>query len=131
MRIPKGRKRLREAIKQFYGPQFGRDLDIEKEILVTVGATGGDFSDTLVREVANLSESLIGLYATFAAFLEQGDEVIIFEPYFDQYPFFSGFNGGKPVFVPLHPPAASIQSPTTDDWKIDFDELRSVRSPRI
>jgi kynurenine aminotransferase len=41
---PKGRKRLREAIKQFYGPQFGRDLDIEKEILVTVGATGGDIS---------------------------------------------------------------------------------------
>ena len=29
----KGRKRLREAIKQFYGPQFGRDLDIETEIL--------------------------------------------------------------------------------------------------
>jgi kynurenine aminotransferase len=38
---PKGRIRLREAIKQFYGPHFGRELDIETEILVTSGATEG------------------------------------------------------------------------------------------
>src|SRR5215471_3486773 len=35
---PKGRIRLREAIKKFYGPRFGRDLDVESEILVTSGA---------------------------------------------------------------------------------------------
>jgi kynurenine aminotransferase len=50
----------------------------------------------------------------------------MFEPYFDQYTFFASFNGGKPVFVPLHPPPPSHQNPTSDDWKIDFDELRSV-----
>ena len=39
---PRGRIRLREAIKNFYGPQFGRDLDVESEILVTSGANEGD-----------------------------------------------------------------------------------------
>lgn len=38
---PKGRMRLREAIKKVYGPQLGRDLDVETEILVTSGANEG------------------------------------------------------------------------------------------
>jgi kynurenine aminotransferase len=39
---PRGRIRLREAIKKFYGPNFGRDLDVESDILVTSGANEGD-----------------------------------------------------------------------------------------
>jgi kynurenine aminotransferase len=42
---PKGRIRLREAIKNFYGPQFGRNLDVESEILVTSGANEGEPSE--------------------------------------------------------------------------------------
>lgn len=38
---PRGRIRLREAIKNFYGPQFNRNLDVESEILVTSGANEG------------------------------------------------------------------------------------------
>lgn len=38
---PRGRIRLREAIKAFYGPQLGRDLNVESEILVTSGANEG------------------------------------------------------------------------------------------
>ena len=38
---PKGRPRLRQAIKQFYGPHFKRDLDVQSEILVTSGANEG------------------------------------------------------------------------------------------
>jgi len=38
---PKGRIRLREAIKTFYGPKLNRDLDVESEILVTSGANEG------------------------------------------------------------------------------------------
>ena len=38
---PKGRIRLREAIKAFYGPRLNRDLDVESEILVTSGANEG------------------------------------------------------------------------------------------
>jgi kynurenine aminotransferase len=38
---PRGRIRLRQAIKDFYGNQFNRDLDVESEILVTSGANEG------------------------------------------------------------------------------------------
>ena len=34
------------------------------------------------------------------------------------------FNGGVPVYVPLHPPAAELEKPTSNDWTIDFAELR-------
>lgn len=38
---PKGRIRLRNAIKQFYEASFNRDLDVETNILVTSGANEG------------------------------------------------------------------------------------------
>lgn len=38
---PKGRIRLRQAIKKFYEADFKRDLDVESEILVTSGANEG------------------------------------------------------------------------------------------
>ncbi|CAE6435799.1 unnamed protein product [Rhizoctonia solani] len=105
---PKGRIRLREAIRDHYSPQFaslGRPLDVETEILVTSGANEGQ-------------------YSMFTAFLNPGDEVIMFEPFFDQYLPSVTFNAGIPVYVPLHPPKASSQKPTSAEWTIDFDELR-------
>lgn len=38
---PRGRLRLRQALKNFYDPLFRRDLDINSEILVTSGANEG------------------------------------------------------------------------------------------
>ena len=40
---PKGRPRLRQAIKKHYSPDFGRELDVETEILVTSGANEGEY----------------------------------------------------------------------------------------
>jgi len=62
--------------------------------------------------------------------LDHGDEVIMFEPFFDQYLPSVTFNGGKPVYVPLHPPNASIEKPTSNDWTIDEAELRRAVTPR-
>ncbi|KAF9247179.1 PLP-dependent transferase [Melanogaster broomeanus] len=108
---PKGRIRLRQAIKSFYESSFNRSLDVETEILVTSGANEGQ-------------------YSVFAAFLEQGDEVIMFEPFFDQYLPSVTFNGGKPVYVPLHPNMDGDR-PNSSDWRIDFDELRYTKFPFI
>ncbi|EEB89998.1 hypothetical protein MPER_11854 [Moniliophthora perniciosa FA553] len=108
---PKGRIRLREAIKKVYGPQFNRDLDVETEMVVTSGANEGQ-------------------YAMWTAFLEPGDEVIMFEPFFDQYLPSIVFNSGKPVYVPLHPPKNNTGRITSDDWTIDIDELRAAITPR-
>ena len=71
---------------------------------------------------------LPGQYAAFTAFIEPGDEVIIFEPFFDQYLPSVAFNGGKCVYVPLHPsaaPAPGVQI-GKQSWDIDFNELRCV-----
>ncbi|KAF9263526.1 1-aminocyclopropane-1-carboxylate synthase 1 [Marasmius fiardii PR-910] len=107
---PKGRIRLREAIKNYYGPQLQKDLNPETEILVTSGANEG-------------------MYSVWTAFLNHDDEVIVFEPFFDQYLPSIVFNGGKPVYVPMHPPIASGKS-SSNDWTIDFDELRRAITPR-
>jgi kynurenine aminotransferase len=49
---PKGRPRLRQAIKDFYEPSFGRELDINSEILVTSGANEGRLALPLSIAVA-------------------------------------------------------------------------------
>lgn len=51
----------------------------------------------------------------------------MFEPFFDQYLPSVTFNGGKPVYVPLHPNLDG-EKPNSSEWKIDFDELRCVKS---
>jgi kynurenine aminotransferase len=40
---PKGAARLRQAIKNFYGPKLNRVLNADTEILVSSGANGGNF----------------------------------------------------------------------------------------
>ena len=55
----------------------------------------------------------------------------MFEPFFDQYLPSVTFNGGKPVYVPLHPPPHDIPKPTSNDWTIDFEELRSASRPLL
>ncbi|KAL6307325.1 PLP-dependent transferase [Sparassis latifolia] len=106
----RGRLRLRRAIKNFYGTQFGRELDTESEILVTSGANEGQ-------------------YAALTAFIDPGDEVIMLEPFFELYLPTIVFNGGKPVYVPLHP-ISDPASPNKRTWTLDFDELRRAITPR-
>lgn len=57
---------LRKSLSNCYSPIHGRDLDLEKEITVTTGATEG-------------------ILATLMAFVDPGDEVIVMEPVFDLY----------------------------------------------
>lgn len=48
---PKGRIRLRQAIKKYYDPLFNRQLDVESEILVTSGANEGMSCSSIVSEM--------------------------------------------------------------------------------
>lgn len=61
----RGRPRLKKAIADAYSPLWGRELDPETEVTITTGANEG-------------------MLSAFMAFVEEGDEVIIFEPFFDQ-----------------------------------------------
>ncbi|KAH6999931.1 aminotransferase class I and II [Ilyonectria destructans] len=108
----KGRPRLRKAIADAYSPFWGRQIDPETEVTITTGANEG-------------------MLSAFMAFIEEGDEVIVFEPFFDQYISNIEMPGGKIVYVPLHPPATgATKTSSAAEWSIDFDELEKAISPR-
>jgi len=71
------------------------------------------------------------MYAYAAAFLNPGDEVIVIEPFFDQYIAQIKFNGGTPVYVPLRAPKeASTGIVSANDWKVDINELAAAVTPK-
>lgn len=96
-----GTPRLRNAIANDWGTRFGREIDPDREVTVTTGATEA-------------------LFITMLAFVNPGDEVIFFEPFYDSYVPQVIMAGGKPVIVRLNPP----------DWTFDIEELRAAITPR-
>ncbi|KAK4991292.1 arylformamidase [Elasticomyces elasticus] len=104
----KGRPRLKKAIAAAYSPFFGREIDPEKEVTITTGANEG-------------------MLSAFMAFLEAGDEVILFEPFFDQYISNIEMPGGKVVYVPLHPPKdGATKTTSASEWTLDMSELEKA-----
>lgn len=71
------------------------------------------------------------MLSAFMGFLEQGDEVIVFEPFFDQYISNIEMPGGKVVYVPMHPPKEGANKTTSaGDWTIDMKELEAAITDR-
>lgn len=112
--IPKGRIGLRKAISKHYSESFNlnRPLDFNSEIVISPGAN-------------------FGIYASILAFCSKDDEVILIEPFFDQYVRNVTFCGGKPVYVPLRPPSTSaIQKVSSKEWTLDINELKAALTPK-
>ena len=82
-----GAKNLRNAIARQMGVWQGIAVDPEKEITVCCGST----------------EAMI---STLLAVCNAGDEVVIFEPFYENYGPDSVLSGAGPRFVKLRPPAA-------------------------
>lgn len=61
------------------------------------------------------------MIATLLAVCNKGDEVVIFEPFYENYGPDSILSGAKPVFVKLHPPHAP-----DGEWSFDEKELRAA-----
>lgn len=71
------------------------------------------------------------MLSAFMGFLEQDDEVIVFEPFFDQYISNIEMPGGKVVYVPLHPPkAGATQKTSAGDWSLDIEEFEAAITNR-
>jgi len=79
-----GAQRLREALARKYQAWYGLETDPEREITVTCGAT----------------EAMI---ATLLAVVNPGDEVIVFEPFYENYGPDTILADAMPVYVPLQP----------------------------
>jgi kynurenine--oxoglutarate transaminase/cysteine-S-conjugate beta-lyase/glutamine--phenylpyruvate transaminase len=88
-----GHLRLVNALAKYYSPLFGRQIDPLSEIVVTIGMyLLSSIWDTLVRSngryLAIFSHQLkcLALFSTIQALINPGDEVILFEPFYDSYP---------------------------------------------
>src|SRR5207245_7103016 len=92
---------LREAAAANYARSWGRPVDVEREITVACGAT----------------EAMI---AAMLANVNPGEEVVIFEPFYENYGPDCILSGAVPRYVALRAP----------DWSFDEGELRSAFSER-
>src|SRR2546422_811156 len=77
-----GAKRLRDALVAKYAEWYGLRVDPETEVTVTCGATEAMASALL-------------------AIVDPGDEVIVFEPFYENYGPDAILCGAKPVYVPM------------------------------
>ncbi len=96
-----GSRTLRRAIADKYQRRYGMAVDPETQLTVACGATEATAS-------------------VFLALFDPGDEVIIFEPFYENYGPDAILCEAKPVFVPLVAP----------NWDFDADALRRAITPR-
>jgi aminotransferase len=101
-----GAKPFRDAIAAKYQRTYGLEFDPEREITVTCGATEG-------------------MAASLLATTNPGDEVIVFEPFYESYHPDTLLCGAERRLVTLHAPNQS-----NPDWHFDPDELRRAFSAR-
>ncbi|MFL6182071.1 MAG: pyridoxal phosphate-dependent aminotransferase [Actinomycetes bacterium] len=92
---------LRNAIAEHQRDRYGVTLDADTQVLVTAGATEA-------------------IAAAMLAFVDEGDEVIALEPYYDCYRAAITMARGIPVPVRLDPP----------DFRLDEQHLRSTVTAR-
>jgi aminotransferase len=97
-----GAKNLRNAIARQMKEWQSIPVDPETQITVCCGST----------------EAMI---STLLAVCNAGDEVVIFEPFYENYGPDSVLSGAKPRFVKLRPPSDS-----DGEWTFDERELRSA-----
>jgi aminotransferase len=98
-----GSARLRAAIAEKFARYNGLEVDPERHVTVTCGATEA-------------------MMATLLAVVDPGDEVVIFEPFYENYGPDALLSGAAPRYVRLH-----LDDP---DFAFDPDELRAAFSSR-
>jgi aspartate/methionine/tyrosine aminotransferase len=92
-----GSPTMRGAIASKYARFGWPELDPEADVVVTCGSTEA-------------------MASTFLALIEPGDEVLMFEPFYENYGPDAYLSGAIPRVVPLTPPA----------WTLDVDRLREA-----
>ena len=96
-----GAKPFRDAIAERYQAAYGMAVDPERNLTVTCGSTEA-------------------MMSTMLAMVDPGDEVIVFEPFYENYGPDTILSGAVPRYVQLHEP----------DWRIDEGELEKAFNNR-
>ncbi len=97
-----GEPSLREQIARKMQANYGRAVDPETEITITLGATEAIFS-------------------AISALVHPGDDVILFDPSYDSYGPAVILAGGRPVHIPLQAP----------HFRIDWQRVRDAVTPKL
>lgn len=84
--VTQGIPELRDAVAENYRNHYGTEFE---DIFITSGVSGG-------------------LTLAFIALVEEGDEVLLPDPYFVMYKHLANLFGGKPVFVDTYPDFAML-----------------------
>ena len=92
---------LRQAIAEKYRRWYDMEVDPDRDVTVTCGATEA-------------------MASVFMALIDAGDEVIIPEPFYENYGPDAILAGAKPVFFPFE----------RDGWTLDADRLRKTFNSR-
>ncbi|CAL9735906.1 probable kynurenine--oxoglutarate transaminase Bna3p [Monosporozyma servazzii] len=105
----RGRPTLINELINLYQPFYGNKVKLDKDnVTVHTGANEAIFS------------CLIGL-------LNKGDEVIVLEPFFDQYISNIELAGGVVRYVPINPPTELNNRVTKgEEWEIDWNILQKT-----
>src|SRR5207237_10721785 len=96
-----GSKSLRDALARTYLELYAMQVDPETMLTMTYGSTQAMISSLL-------------------AICYPGDEVIVLEPFYENYGPDAAISGATPIFVPLRPPS----------FEFDADELARAFTPR-
>jgi aspartate/methionine/tyrosine aminotransferase len=99
-----GVKPFRDAIAEKSGRFLGLEVDAETEITVTCGSTEG-------------------MIAGMLACIDEGEEVVLFEPFYENYAPDAILSDAVPVHVPLY-------QNENGDWYFEKDELRAAFNER-
>ena len=92
-----GARPLREAVAREFTRRYGPEIVADEQVTVCCGTTEA-------------------MMSTMMAIIDPGDEVVIFEPFYENYGPDAILSGATPRYVTLHEP----------DWSFDPDELAAA-----
>ncbi len=106
-----GARPLREAVAREFTRRYGVPVVADEQVTVCCGSTEA-------------------MMSTMMAIIDPGDEVIVFEPFYENYGPDAILSGAAPRYVTLHEPDSAAPAGSPAVWWFDPDELAAAFNER-